>query len=234
MALSPSGGVAGYAPATAITRTIDRYRDVGFAGQPITDATLQKIGISESLIPRTLASLRVLDLIDAEGKPTDQFDVLKNATTAEFSARLAEWLKDTYAPIFGFCDPTAASPAEIEDAFRGYTPEGQRTRMANLFLGLAAYAGIIEEAPSKPRGRHAPQPKNTPKIPAEPARRKKLSQHMNGADTAPKPTSTIDAARARYVEMLMDKAAGQDEVSSELLDRIERALGIALSGGDSS
>lgn len=229
MALQADGGVAGYAPAAAVTKTIDRYRANGFSGQPVTDVTLQKIGVSDSLIPRTLATLKLLDLIDSDGKPTDQFDVLKNATTTDFKARLAEWLKDTYAPIFGFCDPTTATPADVEDAFRGYTPEGQRSRMANLFLGLLEYAGIIEVAPPKPRGRHAPKTSSGPKVTAQGKRAvERILADKGGmkiADLSPSPI--VDSHRQRYLDLLIAKAEEQDNPDAELLDRIERALGIS-------
>jgi hypothetical protein len=236
MALSPNGeGTAAYAPTATITTTIDRYRKVGFAGQPITEITLQKIGISDSLIPRTLASLRGIDLIDQDGNPTDQFNVLKNAPTGEFKERLAEWLKFTYAPIFGFCDPTTASAAEIEDAFRGYKPEGQRPRMANLFMGLAAYAGIVEETPSKPRGRHAASASGkattngsaNATLGGETKKKRVLRRHHEIHDDEKPPATGLDAYRQRYIDLLIAKAESQTEPDAELLDRIERALGIA-------
>lgn len=219
MALSPEGGTAPYAPAATIVSVIDGYRRTGFAGQPITDVTLARIQVSPSLIPRTLASLRQLGLIDEDGKPTDQFDVLKNAPTDEFPSRLAEWLKDTYAPIFGFCNPDTATAQQIEDAFRGFSPEGQRGRMATLFLGLATYAGIVEDAPSKPRGRHATGQRKPNQAPSAALRK-------GGTPEQQTPPPSGDSHRQRYLDLLMAKAEEQDEPDPELLDRIERALGI--------
>lgn len=230
MALATGGkGTAPYAPTSAITKVIDRYREAGFGGQSVNEIALQKIGVSESLIPRTLATLRQLDLIDENGNPTDQFGVLKNAASAEFRPRLAEWLKDSYAPIFGFCNPATATAEQIEDAFRGYTPEGQRGRMASLFTGLAAYAGIIEDAPSKPRGRHA-SPKPKPAAAAAAAKEPRGARTNGAALDRPPAPQTLDAYRQRYVDLLIAKAESQDDPDADLLDRIERALGIA--GGE--
>ena len=57
---------APYAPAHAMKLIINRYRDRGMQ-TPITTEVLERAGISESLISRTLQALYVLDLIDENG-----------------------------------------------------------------------------------------------------------------------------------------------------------------------
>lgn len=233
MPLQPAGP-APYAPAGAILSVIDRYREVGFSGQPVTDLTLGKIGVSESLRPRTIASLRLLDLIQDDGTPTDQLDVLKNARPAEFDDRLAEWLRDTYAPIFGFCDPATATAKQIEEAFWGYEPAGQRTRMANLFSGLAARAGLIAVAPQKPRGRHANPTTNATSAGASTAKSTAKGGEPKVKEAPPEPgEATLAGYRKRYLDMLIERAEKIEQPDSDLLDRIERALGIAPAGGGS-
>ena len=229
MALAESGP-APYAPAATVLAVIDRYREVGFQGQPITAVTLQRVQITESLIPRTLAALRLLDLIDPDGRPTPQFDTLRNARPDEFNERLGEWLRDMYAPIFGHINPAEATAEQIEHAFWGYEPAGQRARMATLFIGLAVRAGLIPEAVAKPRGRHATKRRVTmdrnPKVKVD-GKADGIRGYEPEAGNKTQPPTTLDAQRQRYVELLIAKLETQDSPDADLFDRIEHALGIA-------
>ena len=42
-------------------------------------------------------------------------------------------------------DPANDDVKKVSEAFRGYKPEGQRSRMVSLMIGLFAYAGLIPE-----------------------------------------------------------------------------------------
>src|SRR5476649_805149 len=64
-----------YAPTSAILEVMDRYRNRGLQS-PIDAEVLGRIGISDSLIPRTLQALRTLDLVDEDGKPSATFEGL--------------------------------------------------------------------------------------------------------------------------------------------------------------
>lgn len=133
-----------YAPASAILEVVGRYRNRGLQS-PITAEVLGRTGISESLIPRTLQALRTLDLIDEDGKPSPTLDGLRLAPEAEFTKHLEGWLKSAYAPVFSFVDPAKDGETRIRDAFRGYHPAAQQSRMVTLFTGLCAAAGLIAE-----------------------------------------------------------------------------------------
>ena len=167
MAIEPSG-TAPYAPAQTVIDLIDGYRNRGFA-TPFTPDVLVRAGVPDSLVNRTLQALKLLDLIDIDGNPMDQFDALKQARGhEEFKSRLASWLTSAYADVLQYCDPATDTPERVGEAFRGYKPEGQRMRMVTLMLGLFAYAGIIEELPKR-----APAPKKAPATPRTPAPAKK-------------------------------------------------------------
>lgn len=142
-----TGGKAPYAPPSAVLEIIRRYRDAGLM-TPFTPDVLMRAGVSESLAPRTLQALQLLDLIDEEsGEPTSQFEAIRRATTDDYPGTLAETLRSAYAEVFQFVDPTRDNQQRIEDAFREYQPAGQRRRMVTLFLGLCQEAGIIEDGP---------------------------------------------------------------------------------------
>jgi hypothetical protein len=132
-------------------------------------------GVSESLIPRTLQSLHLLELINDDGTWTQNLETLRRAPEGEVRARFAEVVRSVYADVFQYVDPSAASATEIRDAFRSYSPHGQQDRMVTLFVGLCQRAGIIAgEAPSKTREsrpRVTPTPRSTTKAKTEPAPR---------------------------------------------------------------
>lgn len=147
MAIEPDGA-APYASAKSVVALIEGYRDKGYT-TPFTPAVLAKAGVEESLINRTLAALKMLDLIEDDGSPTEQFEALKLARgEEEYRKRLVSWLTAAYAPILSYWNPATDPLDELAHAFRGYKPEGQRLRMVSLMSALFKYAGIIEETTS--------------------------------------------------------------------------------------
>jgi hypothetical protein len=175
-----------YAPASAILEVVDRFRNRGLQS-PISAEVLGRIGVSESLIPRTLQALRTLDLIDDEGKPTATLDGLRLAPEAEFKKHLAAWLKSAYAPVFSFVDPAVDGETRIRDAFRGYNPAAQQPRMITLFIGLCAAAGLIaEKAIPTPRN-HAPR---SAAAAPRPASRTPTTSARNAAPAQPSKRTT--------------------------------------------
>lgn len=174
-------GPAPYAPLKPVMNVIQRHRNFGLG--TIDIQVLTRLSVSESLAPRTLQALRLLELIDEEGRPTEAFEELRKAPSAEFEERLAALLRDVYAPVFQVVDPTTADASEIEDAFRHFAPRGQRGRMITLFTGLLSEAGMVRDAPRKKPGTRA-APERSP------------STRARSVDTAPEPTavSTLRSA----------------------------------------
>jgi Family of unknown function (DUF5343) len=166
-------GTAPYAPPRTVIQLIDRYRNHGLT-VPIDVDVLMRAGVTESLAARTLQTLKLLDLIDDEGSPTDHLEALAKATSEEYPRVFQDLLRSAYAEVFSFVDPAADTPDRVQDAFRGYAPRGQRPRMVTLFLGLCEHSGLVETAPRRTPG---PKPqadrirKVTPRTSSSSARR---------------------------------------------------------------
>jgi hypothetical protein len=135
---------------------IDRFRR-GTLQTPITQDVLRRAGVHDGLVRRTLKALRLLELIDDSGRPTDQFQVLAKVRPDEYKDAFAGYLRSVYKDVFTYTDPTHGDIDTIRNAFWGYKPQGQHDAMVRLFLGLCEYAGLIPEQKQK-RERPASRP----------------------------------------------------------------------------
>jgi Family of unknown function (DUF5343) len=175
-----AGGNAPYAPPAALIAVLRAYRDKPVP-VPITTGVISRIGVAESIAPRTLQALKLLDLIDDEGAPTEAMQDLRKAPTEDdYKSRLADIIRAAYVEIFTYRDPTNDDAEELEGAFRssGFEPVGMRPRMVRLFMGLCAEAGIIEadglpkmsrvHRPRKPRAKSDAQDGRREQAPVTP------------------------------------------------------------------
>jgi Family of unknown function (DUF5343) len=145
-------GQAPYAPPATVLSMIEGFRDRGLQ-TPFTIEVLTRAGVSESLAPRTLQSLKLLDLVDGSGEPTQRFTDLAKAPQAEFADRLAAVLHAAYQDVFKFVNLEVDDYQRVRDAFRHYKPRGQQERMVTLFLHLAHEAGLTDEILKPPRAK---------------------------------------------------------------------------------
>ncbi|MBO6900390.1 MAG: DUF5343 domain-containing protein [Rhizobiaceae bacterium] len=173
---------APYAPTAAILAIINHHRNKGFSGAIDADV-LARIGVSDSLMSRTLYALQVLDLIGEDGKPTEVFEGIRLAPEAEYQQRLQNWLQAAYADALQYVDPAQDDDTRIRDAFRSYKPLGQQARMVTLFTGLFAAAGVRPEREKQsPRrqstssgARQAPRRQSNVRTPSPPPLKRESS-----------------------------------------------------------
>ena len=165
-------GNAPYASPKNVLDVMERYRNRGLR-TPFTVDLLGQIGVPDGAAHRTLQALRLLDLVDDAGEPTEALEGLKRASEDEYRPLLAQIVRSAYHTIFTVADPAEDSPVAVRDAFRFYKPDSQQHRMITLFLALCEEAGIIEKTGSNA-------------VPAEPhPRRKWLRSASAGTRPAP-------------------------------------------------
>lgn len=203
---------APYTPAAALIAGLRHWR-VAPAAQVDEDFLLDA-GVGRTVAPRTMQSLRLLDMVDEDGRPLEALSLLRHADDAEYRHRLAEWLRTAYGWVFDAVgDPRASSDQQLMEAFRANRPAGQRSRMVALFVGLCKEAGLIDGAPSRTLAAARASPRSSDR-----------ATTPVGGRVAP--LARDDERRQAYVDLLMEKVRASDgERDQALLARLEWLLG---------
>jgi hypothetical protein len=215
-------GAAPYASVANVLRAIEHYREK--MPSAFSKDLLVRLGYPEPYAVRTLRALRLLDLTDDDGVPTDALRELRGATNDEFPARLEQIVRKAYSDVFEVVDPATDSRDAVLRAFAHNEPGAQRNRMVVLFMGLCEAAGMLPagKGPRKRTMRAAggatsrrasangdPPPRKERNVETPPRH-----EHKQVSDKA--------ALKSRYIEVLIEKAATSDD--DKLLDRIEALL----------
>lgn len=120
---------------------IERNREKGLPN-PLTAEVLGRLGVSESLVPRTLQAFKTLDLIGEDGRHTEILESFRRLPEAEYQPAMAQWLEAAYDHALDVIDPATADETALRDAFRNYNPISMQPRMISLFTALFALAGV--------------------------------------------------------------------------------------------
>jgi hypothetical protein len=161
---------APYAPPSAVMAVIHFYRKRDVPAS-VTLTSLQQIGVTEALAPRTMAALKFLSLLNDDGTTTEQFRAIRYASDDDYQQVLTGILEAAYREVLDHLDLSTAGDRELNNAFIPYSPGGQRPRMITLFQALAQEAGwplAVTPKASSPRSsdakqRSAPKPKGLPR-----------------------------------------------------------------------
>ncbi len=200
---------APYAPSANVLNVIRSSRKARLS-DPLSVQELARIGIPEGNGPRTLQTLRHLDIVDDEGHRRPNYERIRVATSQDYPSVLADILREAYQDVFAVIDPATATDVEIHDAFRGFKPESQTYRMVLLFTSLCREAGIISGGPPETRTRSRNLKARNGKVATAPSSRVPSGSQVT-QDDLPQPTLIPEASP-------LLKAAHRSAASSEEID----------------
>ncbi len=178
------------------------------------------VGLSGGYQSQVMAALRSLGLTDEDGRVQQRLVDLVERPQER---------KDLLATIFEERYPEAvrlgkvnATQGQLEEEFRKMGISGATLRKAvAFFLHGADFAGIplspFFKTPATSEGRAAPKRRRT--------RTTKMSEDSSAATRETATVTKHDELRTRYIEMLMNRVAEQEQIDDKLLDRIEALLG---------
>ena len=165
---------------------------------------------------QTINALKSLGLIKDDGSVTPSLIRLVEAGT-ERPAAVQKVLEGFFQEAIQL-GKVNATHRQLDMAFEDYGVSGSTRRKAvSFYLKAASYAQMSLSPHFK-----------TPLKSSGPRKRRRSIRGVTPPASAPASSSVTDASlpalKARYIEMLMEKANGQDELDAELLDRIENLL----------
>ncbi len=186
---------------------------------------------SGSLLAQIRGTLRFFDLMDDEKRPTQALRSLVEASEQERVEQLKQLALAQYGDIVELGKGNGTY-GQLSERFRARGLSGATVDKAiTFYLGLADYVGF-PVSPFFRRGRAASGGTST--APRKVGRKRKLVATPHVPNDASQPAQpalrTPDVQKSAYVEMLMEmaqKATPGEPAHADLLDRIERALGMA-------
>lgn len=125
-----------------------RNREKGLPN-PITAEALQRLGVSDSLVPRAIQAFKTLDLIGEDGRHTEILENFRHIAEADYKPAMAQWLEAAYDHALDVIDPATADEVALRDAFRNCNPMSMQPRMITLFVALFEEAGVRSPERSK-------------------------------------------------------------------------------------
>jgi hypothetical protein len=209
-----------YIPFQTFTGLLDRLKTNGVPNRIDRSYLSYTSGSIQTYLLRTLQGF---ELIDEAGRPTPSLTALVEADETDRRGHIRSIVSRHYAEALAL--GTGATPAELAEVFREkYDLGGDTARKGiTFFLNAASYAGI-EVSPHYKLPRATTRSGGASRKPA--MRRKQTSRREVDPDVSnSNRDSSLDTAKARYLDMLMKKAETQDEMDEGLLDRIEALLG---------
>lgn len=221
------GATAPYMSFQGFRNLLDRFANEGLP--QIFDRSFFG-DVSGSMIAQTRGTLRFFDLIDDDRRPTE---VLRTIAAADTESRRVEVLRDLtqkkYSNVIAL--GVDATQGQLVDAFRTTGLSGESiTKAITFYLGLADYTGLpvspfFKKTATRPLTANGSAPRR-------PSARKKRALSL---PSIPQPTTsegrssnTLEEKKSAYIDLLMklaEQSAEKGEIQSDLLDRLERALG---------
>jgi len=199
----------------SLLNVIDRFKEHGLP--PRIDRSV--LGGSEGQKTQIIAALRFFGLVKDNGDVNERLTRIVNASDKERQQIVRELLAAHY-PKATELAAVNATTKQLEETFTGIGGDTMR-KAVGFYLGAAKYSG-------HPVSKHF-------KVPSFIARssgtRRQSTVHDDHSEEQSQP---MDDPKARYLEMLMERAKSADgQLDEKLLDRIEKLLGYQ-GGGESN
>ncbi len=173
--------------------------------------------ISFSVQPQVMAGLRSLGLIEPDGEVRPLLAQLAQQPD-ERPRLIGEILRNRFPEAVELGEHKATHQ-QLEEVFKGYGVTGETLRKAvGFYLQAADYAQLpVSPHFKKPRGsgggvRTSAAKRTKRRVTAPP-----VGAASNGASDP----------KSRYVDLLLKRAEADDNLTDDLLDRIERVIGVA-------
>ena len=185
--------------------------------------------VSGSLVAQTRGTLKFFDLIDEDRRPTDLLRAVAASDSEKRIEILRELTQKKYSSVVAL--GVDATQGQLVESFRQTGLSGESiTKAITFYLGLAEYTGLpvspfFKKAFVRPPSGNGSSPRRssarkkkipTPQPPVQPI----ISERHQ--------TNTIEEKKTAYIDLLMklaEQSAQKGEIQSDLLDRLERALG---------
>ena len=185
---------------------------------------------SGSLVAQVRGTLRYFDFIDDDKHPTQLLREVVDANEADRKAYLRMMFEEKYVDALAL-DKNATS-GQLADIFRARGLSGATVQKAiTFFLGMAEDVGM-PLSPHFKKGRATTGNATRARRVRIVRTAKPSSPATSTSNTSQPKVKTVDEQKAAYVTMLMELAQKDDaevDVQKDLLDRIERVLGINTS-----
>lgn len=188
----------------------------------------QRSGLDQGYL---IATLKAFEMIADDGTVLEPLKELVGARDGR-PPLVADLLRVHYPEVFAL--PSNATQAQLDDIFREvFGQTGATLRKAEtFFLHGATFAGLkLSPYFKAPRGvQGASSPRRT---------RKRTSGRGSTPPAAPPvahgtasggPDASADEMRVRYFDVLLKKVDSAEEADGDLLDRIERLIGVDRAG----
>jgi hypothetical protein len=178
-------------------------------------------------------AMRSLGLIGEDGKTPTQALIDLAKKPDERPQRLAGILRERFPTLVGL--GLDATKGQLDEALGEYQLNGATARKAaTFFVSAATYAGIPLSPHIKPKA--GPGTSASASTSRRPARKRRNVGQNDGPPVQQDGTpSDKDRMLREYFELLVEKAKQADKPESDLLNRIERVIGIeAKENGTSS
>jgi hypothetical protein len=212
---------APYVSFKTLLNLLDKLDEDG-APQRIDRTYLSNLpGSTQSML---LTALDTFGLIDGSKRPTDHMKALVAADAEQRATLIGELVRAHYGPALDLGDN--ATQGQLEEVFTDNFNVSGSTRRKSIafFLAATKYAGITVS-------KHFKTPKAAS---AGGAGRRRKGQAGGGKDedddkTPPSPPTPASDPKSRYIDLLLKKAGEEDNLDADLLNRIERVIGVPAS-----